>query len=372
MPPAPRSGLGRTDPRVGQTLSFEGREWEVTDHSSYWDDEGYRVVEWCCECDDVEAYLLKEVREGEPDRWFFTRAIPRQGVGMLPAAGTTPPPALTYEGRTYRFEEKTEGTYEEDPGQREQKTTWEYWDDGRRHNLAVELWADGRLECYHGAYIEPGEVTLAEDSAGSGAREERETPDATLAAGSAARLAVAAERAKRQPAVPVFNPFITAVGILPFIYFVPFFFFGRPFDESLAVALPLALLFAWLFTRVPAPGALWVGLLGILVVGLAFWKFHPLTNPAGVATLVGAPAVVGAWGRRHGARGRRAVVYVAALVVGLPALVLGFYHYFTFAPGPHGLDQLALALGPAVLGAVAAMLIARVVLSGADPDPDPR
>jgi Domain of unknown function (DUF4178) len=97
MPPAPGSGLDRADPRVGQTFSFEGRDWEVTDHSSYWDDEGYRVIEWCCECDDTEAYLLKEVREGEPDRWFFTRSIPRQGVGDLPAApGATPPPALTY------------------------------------------------------------------------------------------------------------------------------------------------------------------------------------------------------------------------------------------------------------------------------------
>ena len=72
------SGLAAADPRVGQTLSFDGQDWEVTDHSSYWNDAGYRVTEWCCETEDVEGYLLKEVKDGEPTRWFFTRKISRE------------------------------------------------------------------------------------------------------------------------------------------------------------------------------------------------------------------------------------------------------------------------------------------------------
>jgi hypothetical protein len=364
MSPAGRSGLGAADPRVGQSLTFEGREWEVTDHSSYWD-EGYRVIEWCVEADDTEAYLLKEIHEGAPVKWFFTRRVPNARVEGLPAAGrgATPPPTLTYEGQSYRYAESTEGTYEEDPGNREEKTTWEYWDAAHAHNLAVEVWDEGKIDCYHGAYIDPGQVTFVADSdegTASGAR-------VAAAAGAAGLASVALKAGRGGKAVPRrgANPFAIAMIAVPFIYIVPFFF-GRPFDECLAVALPVASLVGWLFGRTTAPGAGWIGLVGLAAVGYVFWHFAPLGTTAGLATLVGAPLLIGLWGRKHAERGRRAVVYLAALVVGLPALVIGFYYYFSFAPAPHSLAQLGLALGPAVLGAVAAMILARIFLTGAE------
>jgi Domain of unknown function (DUF4178) len=362
----PPSGSGLNDPRVGQTLSIEGREWEVTDHSSYWSDEGYRVTEWCCESGDTEAYLLKEVQEGSPTRWFFTRSIPKKAVGGLPGGSQpSPPQSLTYEGRTYRYAETTQGTYEQDPGNRERKATWEYWDDGRQHNLAVEVWADGRIDCYHGAYIEPSQVQLIGDSAES----ERESGSGSGPAGAMAAVASAvsaAREAKKTAKRPPGNPFVVAMVMFPLVYLVPFFFAGRPFDECLAIALPIALLFGWLSARRGAPGGGWIGLLGLIVVAFVFRTFHPISSTVGLATLLSAPAAVGWWGRRHAATGRRAVVYLAAFVVGLPALALGFYYYFWFAPGPHGLGQLALALGPAALGAVAAMLISGLILATAE------
>jgi hypothetical protein len=371
MSPAGRSGLGAADPRVGQSLTFEGREWEVTDHSSYWD-EGYRVIEWCCESDGAEAYLLKEIHEGAPVKWFFTRRVPNARVEGLPASGrdATPPPKLTYEGRSYRYAESTEGTYEEDPGHREEKTTWEYWDGGRAHNLAVEVWADGRIDCYHGAYIEPGQVTLGENGEDSGAGGSGRGVAAAAGAAGLAGVALRAAGAGKAKAVPGrgANPFAIAMVTVPFVYVIPFFL-GRPFDQCLAVALPLAFLFGWLFGRSTAPGAGWIGLLGLAAVGYVFWHFPPLGTTAGLATLLGAPLVIGLWGRKHAERGRRAVVYLAALVVGLPALVIGFYYYFSFAPVPHSLGQLGLALGPAVLGAVAAMTLARVLLTGVESSP---
>ncbi len=362
MTPPPGSGLNVAEPRVGQTLSFDGREWEVTDHSSYWNDAGYRVTEWCCETDDTEAYLLKEIQEGSPTRWFFTRSIPREGVGDLPGGRpSSPPPTLTYGGQTYRYAETTEGTYEQDPGDRVQKATWEYWDDGRRHNLAVEVWADGRLDCYHGAYIEPGDVQLTDEPAAAPGEPRPETPSAFAAVASAVAAARTAKSATMKPASG--NPFVVAMVMFALVYLVPFFFAGRPFDECVAVALPIALLFGWLSARRGAPGGGWIGLLGLAVVAFVFRNFHPLSSPVGLATLLVAPAAVGFWGRRHAATGRRSVVYLAAFVVGLPALVLGFYYYFWFAPGPHGLGQLTLALGPAALGALVATVISSVVLA---------
>jgi hypothetical protein len=364
-----RSGLGAADPRVGQMLTFEGREWEVTDHSSYWD-EGYRVIEWCVESDDTEAYLLKEIHEGAPVKWFFTRRVPNDRVEGLPAAGrgATPPPALTHEGKSYRYTESTEGTYEEDPGNRVEKTTWEYWDAGHTQNLAIEVWGDGRIDSYRGAYIEPGQVTLGESGEESG--DEGSGARVAAAAGATGLGAVALKAARAGKAAPGrgANPFVIAMIAVPFIYIIPFFF-GRPFDQCLAVALPLALLIGWLFGRSSAPGAGWIGLVGLAAVGYVFWHWAPLGTTAGLVTLMGAPVLIGLWGRKHAERGRRAVVYLAALVVGLPALVIGFYYYFSFAPAPHSLAQLGLALGPAVLGAVAAMILARLLLTGVESSP---
>src|SRR5262249_17714811 len=144
----------------------------VPGHWGYGNDGGYGVMEWGCESDDVEAYLLKEFKDGEPTRWFFTRRIPREAVtGLGEGRPASPPPALTYESRAYRYAETNEGTYEDEPGQRIPKTTLEYWDDGRRRNLAVEQWPDGGWDCYHGTYIEPGQVSL--EPGGSDSTEEQ-------------------------------------------------------------------------------------------------------------------------------------------------------------------------------------------------------
>jgi hypothetical protein len=364
------SGLAAADPRVGQTLRFDGQDWEVTDHSSYWNDAGYRVTEWCCETEDVEGYLLKEVKDGEPTRWFFTRKIDREAVsGLGGGRPASPPPALTYDSRAYRYAETNEGTYEEEPGQRVPKTTWEYWDDGRQRNLAVELWPDGRVDCYHGAYIEPGQVTPAEGAADSGDREEeRAAPGRDVAAaGLAALSGLAAARAAKgtKPSGRGASPFAAAVVFFFLIYLFPFFV-GRPFDECLAVALPLALLGGWLFA-LRAPRAAGLAFLGMAIGLYLFWRFPPLTSPYGLAAVLAGPAVLAACGRGEAVRkGRRPVIYAAAVAVALPALLVGLHRYFWYAPGPHTLDQLGLALGPAGLGGLAAILVASVVLAGAD------
>jgi hypothetical protein len=376
-----RSGLEAVDPRVGQTLRADGMVWEVTDHSSYWNDAGFRVTEWCCETEDTEAYLLKEVKEGEAVRWFFTRKISAETVTV--AAGeplpkwfeknksATPPGTLTREGRAYTYAETDAGTYEDEPGQRVGKTTWEYWDEPHARNLAVEIWEDGRLDCYHGAYVDPGQVTIVGTQASSGGSDAAAGAAALpFVAGlkAAGERAVAAARSAEGPkakgkAVPSrANPFLTAVVVLPLAYLIPFFM-GRPLDEGLAVALPLAALAGWLRALVAAPAVGGLALVGTPVLAYLFWRFPPLTNGWGLAALLVAPGVIAWFGRRHVGRGRLPVAYAAGFVVAGPALVLGLYHYFKFAPLPHTLGQLGLALAPSVFGGVAGALIAGLILA---------
>ena len=366
MEPGGSSGLASTDPRVGDTLLFDGLEWKITDHSSYWSDEGHRVIEWCCETETATAYLLKEVGDREATRWLFTREIPANRVtlaGGQPLGGRTPPgrdaappETLTYEGQTYRYASTTEGTYEDEPGERVRKTTWDYWDAPRARNLAVERWPDGRLDCYLGAYIDPGQAMLRPAAGGS------EVRPAAAARRVVQPSATARIRARGGMAVGA-NPFPIVAVSVPLAYLPPFFA-GLPLDRSLAFALPVAAVLGWVaaLRRAPLTGLAALGLVPALAI--LFERFHPLTTPIGLAALLAGPmAIVGLARLRRAGGERRAVQYLAAFAVTVPLLLLGLYHYFQFAPGPHTLGQWVLALGPAALGGLVAVALAGLGLA---------
>ncbi|MGH7322763.1 MAG: DUF4178 domain-containing protein [Candidatus Rokuibacteriota bacterium] len=372
-------GLDRADPRVGQTLRFENREWAVTDHSSYWEGD-YRVNEWCCESEGTTAYLLKELSETEGTRWFFTRQITLErvtlpggealGAHLSRTSTREPPGSLTYDGQTYRRAETTEGTYEDEPGERVSKTTWEYWDAPHAHNLAIERWADGRVDGYHGAYIEPGQVTLHVGSDASGLPA---PPGAMAFVPSASRPAAAEPRStarsgkkpKARAAAPrADNPFRFGLICGCVLYVIPFFL-GMPFDRSAAIAVSGGAVIGWLGALACVPFLGSIALLAALVAATVFWRFPPLTSPVGLVALLGLPVALAWWARARGAvESPRAVHYLAGFAVAAPLLALGYYHYFWYAPVPHTLGHLFLALGPSVLGGVAGSVISRLVLGG--------
>ena len=338
--PAGETRLEESGPRVGLAILFDGQEWRVTGQSSYWNDEGYRVHEWCCEAGDTTGYLLKEADPKQGGiRWFFTREIPDDAVTVEGGGALAewmerepeakPPPALTFHQNTYRYEETTEGTHEDDAGQRVRKVTWDYWDGGHAHNLAVERWPDGTFDCYLGIYIEPGQVTIHGAGAGAG----------------------------RRPRLGA-NPFLRAAVLFPCAYFLAFLM-DRPLDEGLAFSLVVAALGGWMMTVRRAPAAALAALAAAPLAAAVFWRFPPLTTGPGLAVLFGAPAAI-AWLARGRASdgGRVVVVYAAAFGVAAPLLVVGLSEYFRFAPGPHTPDQLILALGPAGLGGLAGCLVA--------------
>lgn len=361
------------DPTVGQTLRFEGREWEITDHSSYWDAGEHRVNEWSCESGDVTAYLLKEVSDSEGTRWFFTRLIPSDQVTLAGGQGLQtligrggepgPPDELVHQQQTFRHAETTDGTYEDEPGERVRKVTWEFWDARHETNLAVELWGDGRFDCYRGAYIEPDQVTLGGSPGG-------DPPGGVSASpGLVQRLA---GQAAGQPAARTSpaNPFVLMAVLLPVVY-ACLFFAGRPFDAAMLVALPTTAALGWLRGLFRAPLAAWVSLLGAGALACVFWvwRIPPLTSADGLAALVAAPAAVGWVARvRGGAHERRVVQYLGGFAVAAPLLALGLYHYVQFAPDPRSLQHWVLALGPAAVAGLAGMVVATLMLAGARGD----
>jgi len=335
--------LDESEPAKGVVLLFGGEEWTVTGQADYSNPEGYRVHEWCCEGGDTTAYLL---REGDPRqgaiRWFFTLEIDSAGVSLPGGQGfgewlarnakADPPPALTYRGGIYHFTGTTEGTHQDDSGKQVRKVTWDYWEAGHTHNLAVERWPDGSFDCYLGTYIEPGQVTVRPAS-------------------------------RRRVGVPSkVNPLLLALFAVPFAYLLPFIM-GWPFDEALALALPIAAAVGWVAVLPKAPLVALTALLAAPVGAAAFWYFPPLTTASGLTALVVMPAAIAWLARRRGhGESRPAVRYAAAVAVGASLLGVGFYQYFVLAPGPHTPEQLLLALGPAAIGGLAALLISDLLL----------
>src|SRR5262249_32482015 len=148
------------------------------------------------------------------------------------------------------------------------------------------------------------------------------------------------QSAKAAPAAPSHaNPFLTAAVVLPLVYLVPFFL-GVPLDQGLTAALPIAATAGWLRALAAAPVVGCLAAVGLPVIAYLFAKFPPLTNGWGLAAMLVAPGVIAWIGRGYVQRGRLPVTYLAGFVVAGPALVIGLYYYFQFAPLPHTLSQL--------------------------------
>jgi hypothetical protein len=348
MPVASTQTLVQRPPSKGDTLVYDTLEYVVTGVSRYSEDD-YQVSEWCCETASTECYLLRETKAGAPIRWFFTRWFPAKeaalpGGGALPSwkepqAAPTPPPALMRGGDIFKYAETTDGQFEDDDGLRQRKITWDYWNEGRKRNLAIELWADGGQDCYSGVYIKPEDVVFR--------------PGVSIRAGGGGAL---------DSYLSGFGAFGRFAVLVPCCYVFIMFVIGLPFDECLALSLALAAFFTVAAFQSLITEAVAVGL---SVIGLTFLFGHhpPLSDPLGLAGLLGGPLFVALLCRRL-ATPKAAASFFCALTAAAPAAIVGYYHYFAHAPGPHSFDQLLLALTPAAAGGLVGTVAGLLAPSG--------
>ena len=333
-----KATLAGATPEVGTTFELSGRHWTVTDHSSYTAPDGYNVDEWECSggagaSPGELAYLLRE--SDTEVRWYFTRPIPLAAVtlsGGKPFADvattlTEPPDALVYRGLAHGLDETTDGQYAEDPGESVQKTTWDYWDARHELNLAVERWADGRVECYHGRLIDPARIEVAR----GGASTRRLGPHAGAAFGA------------------FFGFFVVLV-------------FAGTVEIALTSGLVLGLLVALFASLRGARRVAGGWLAGVAVLGAAFVWLPPLTTLGGLALLLLVPATLTRWIAMGTPGPGAAPVHAALASVATATAGAGLYTYYAFAPVPRSFGQYVLAIGPAAIGGVAAAVVAWVVM----------
>jgi hypothetical protein len=163
--------------RAGDLVTYGGIEWQVDDFSTYDDAKGYEMMEWVIRSHNSSNYLLREVDPENPEtniNWYLSEEIGVNRIsgehvgdnmqfGLWDAMHNRqePYPKLRAMGRLYYFESKTEGTYKSE-GDRESRTTWDYWDEEHQWNLAIEAWQDRELHVYSTQKVSPEEFTIAE------------------------------------------------------------------------------------------------------------------------------------------------------------------------------------------------------------------
>jgi hypothetical protein len=325
-----------TTPEVGQTLEISGKRWNITDHSSYGNNEGFHVDEWECERQNPSEtrYLLRET-DAEV-RWYFTRPIPLSAVsisggkpfGDVVATLAKPPDTLVYRGLAHGLDETTDGRYAEEPGESVQKTTWDYWDAKHEVNLAIERWADGRVDCYHGRRIEPAQVVVLGGAGG--------------ASGTLSSV--------------IWASVIAGVVVLVLMMF------GGTLEPALTAMLGAAVLVA-LAMSLRGSGRIRGGwITAALVLGVLFASYPPLTTVEGLAVLLLVPAALTRWIAMAPADGTATPARAACIAVAGATLAAGLYDYYRFAPVPRSFDQFVIAVGPAPLTGLVACLVAWMVL----------
>ena len=344
--------LASRQPKVDDVLMYGGTRYEVTDYSTYKNEEGYRVEEWCCETGGRECYLLKEWTGVHEFRWFFTVYVSARRV-TLPDGEPPPdwqwedgkpligsPPTLLIDGNPCAYSSSTDGTYEDEPGEKVRKVTWDYWDAAHKHNLAVELWGNGGTDYYFGRYVEPSEVRTHRSS----------RPGAAL--------------------LGQIGPAGALLSVLAGGLFLSFLFAGEaliPFDACLSVVLVACALLTWFIT--PVRSLSWsyqvAAVLAVAAQLALFGRYPPLSRAAGMAALLAPPCLLAllARGDPDAAADRGLLRALAALTAFLPACLWGIVHYFAYAPGPHDIGQYLRAMVPAFVGGAAGYFLAGALMS---------
>jgi hypothetical protein len=167
-------------------IRYAGIAWQVEERSTYSDRQDYYMTEWSIASATRHQYFL--LREAEIDSesdqvtWYLAEELGKVAIVNVEleqllwgkkvheamVEDQQPYPVLKVANRTYFFESATRGTYvaeEEDAGSdRQERITWDYWDEPHTWNLALEAWPNGDLKLYNTRAVQPEEFALIERS----------------------------------------------------------------------------------------------------------------------------------------------------------------------------------------------------------------
>jgi hypothetical protein len=214
------------------------------------------------------------------------------------------------------FDSMTSGRAKDDDGKMVAKNTWDYYDFIRQRNIAIEIWKENDRdypEAYDGKVVNASEIQLLAPEEIQGATK------------------------KIKSTKVIHYSFFIVAGMVAFFAFIS----GIPFDYLLAASSPvlsLCVLYQYnnSFWNI-AFGATWLiftGLLFLLWNGIAsYWAVM-------LVLLVISVFVMKTMGIYYLDKKEeiKPLIFTAVFLPG--TWIYSFYMYFTYAPGPHNVEQL--------------------------------
>ncbi|HCC48301.1 MAG TPA: hypothetical protein DEQ38_09355 [Elusimicrobia bacterium] len=341
------------DLKTGDWVRWDSQQWEVTDRDLYKESADYQEVQWELESSAGTRYLVmsRENKGGSVEEvWVCTRQasigdVERQlpsgewesfgETDSVPAA----PARVRFCGLGFKLDGETEGIAEDDDGNNVTKLTWDYYDDTRKRNLAIEIWKEpdaDYYEAYDGDVVKSSDFSVIPPSA---------APRRSLLRGS------------------------EAAGTFVAGCFVCFFFlpivagvmgaFDTGAEYLVALLVPAACAFIAVLAgahrgllAVALAAAVGGAILALKLRGLggSYWEYA-------MYGALGGAAIAEFFSRVFSVERSSEKGWIAANASLLFLYIVGFAHYIKFAPRPHNPGGLLAACALPLLPAAAVFLV---------------
>jgi len=173
------------DMRRGDWVRWDSRNWEVTDLDTFRESADYIETQWELEPQSGDTHYLVRSREnkagGTEEIWVCTKETAIGGIQRPMPDGkwtnfrekdlvAAPPERVRLGDAEFSYDGQSEARAEDDDGETVDKLTWDYYDQSRKRNVAIEIWKESDAdyyEAYDGRVVRPSDFTPIPAPAGA-------------------------------------------------------------------------------------------------------------------------------------------------------------------------------------------------------------
>jgi hypothetical protein len=339
--------------KKGDSVRYDHTDWLVSAKELHEESKDYHETQWTLISGSKKTgYLVRSAEKKEDGFefiWVFTKEIWLEHIQYQDLQGkwldfqekkfvSAPPQTVRFRETRFNYQGETSGKARDDDGNLVTKLTWDYYDDSRKRNLAIEIWKEPDRdypEAYDGIVVQPSDFTVLPRPAVEVFRRK-------VNAGQGRNYAVCGWTA--------------VVGFILFLNGVPFDYLAFAIIPVFAVIILYQTFSVLAWFSAACYGLAVAGAAVVLGADrLSFWSVSGLAMVMSVAV----PRMMALAKPDFRGAPLEPLVFSASL---LPSLwIYSFFMYFKYAPGPHDGGQLLATCVLPVVSTSAAYVLNRVL-----------